>query len=478
MTKRFRTLAARFLIPLFLLGIVPQRPAHAILPFFVPVMVAGYSGAGAVSFSSIAGAVASALIGGTIFALAITPSTAEAPTNSAVRIPTTDTGYSMNAMPAPVVENAPVTVPTTTCYRATLDEREWLGLEDDDTCYPTITEMCAAYGGTEPFGGGCHVPLLEGGGGYDTRPLTLEVGPNGYPPARICPTGYVIANATTCVFDSRQAVSDNKVDVSREGTQMTVMQDVDSSNPYLQPQTISVNGGTNNALSVSGLSESGEPRRVVVEATPDGGSRLVIQDQKTDAAGNSYLSNKTVVINQAGMITSASTHATAESLSATTATTQTGTSTTQYTATANPASTYSPAVVASGSTASTGTSTGTGTESIAFPSDYARQGEAQSAANSTNNKIDGLKAALLETSPAPSDPGMPEWAFFDGTFAALLGWSLPGHSSQCPTGSFSAFDRTYTVDSHCNLIVSHWSELQAAMSVVWAIAALFIVLAA
>lgn len=475
MTRRFRILAARFLIPLFLLGIVPQRPAHAILPFFVPLAVAGYSGAGAVSFGSVASAVASALIGGTILALAITPSIAEAPTGSAIRVPTTDTGYSSDAIPAPTVANPPGSVPATACWRATLDEIEWFGW--DDTCYPTSTQMCAAYGGSEPMLGTCQVPLWDGSGGYDTRPLTLEVGPNGSPPAKTCANGYRLVGASTCMFDSRLSVSDNKVDVSRYGTEMTVMQDVDSSNPYVQPKTISVNGGTNNAIAVSGASEAGEPRRVVVEAMPDGGSRLVIQDQKTDAAGNSYLANRTIVINQAGTVTSASTHATAESLSASTSTNaQTGATTTQYTVAANPASTYSPAVVGSGATAGTGT--GTGTQSITFPSDYARQGESQSAANSTNTKIDALKAGLLEASPAPNDPAMPEWAFFDGTFSGLLGWSLPSHTSQCPTGSFSAFDRTYTIDSHCNLIVSHWSALQSAMAVVWVIAALFIVLAA
>lgn len=465
MTNRMRRLAARLLIPLFLLGLIPSRPAHAILPlpFLVPLGLTGYSGAGAVSFASVAATALSALIGGSILALAITPSTAEAPTDSAVRIPTTDTGYSSDAMPPPP-SSAPPLENAYQCWRAVGDEQ----------CYPTAEAMCTAYGGVinTVWMGGLNICKLSSN--PDTY-VDVETMPNGSLPLWKCNAGYSFSSQQLkCVLaNTREIESDNKIDYTRSGTEVAPIKDIDSGNQWLSSQATSTNGGTNNAVVVSGASESGQPRRVVVEAAPEGGSRVVIQDQKTDAAGNSYLQHKTLIINQAGTVTGVSTHSTAQSLNAVSSTNaQTGTTTTTYEVVANPAATYSPAVAASGSTA------GTGSQSITFPSDYARQGEAQSAANSTNARIDAMKLALLEASPAPTDPAIPEWSFFDGTFAQLLGWSLPSHSSQCPTGSFGAFDRTYTIDAHCNLVASHWSALQAAMSVVWLIAALFIVLAA
>lgn len=472
MTKRFRIFAARLLIPLFLLGIVPQRPAHAILPFFVPLVVSGLGSSGAVSFTSIAGTVASALIGGAILALAITPSVADAPTGSAVRVATTDVN-SNDLIPAPYVANPPPDQSRIACWRATASDLAYFGW--DNTCYSDVHLMCEAYGGHYPEGGPCELQLWsdETNSSY-TRDVLPEVGSNGLAPSYTCPDGYRFL-LTHCAYDTRLAVSDNKVDVTRYGTTMTVQSDIDSSNQYLRPATISVNGGTNNAIAVSGTSEAGEPRRVVVEATTGGGSRVVIQDQKADAAGNTYISNQTIIIDRGGSVTGVSTHATAESLTTNTATdTATGAATTTYTVSTNPATTYSPAVVGSGATAGTGT----GTQSITFPSDYARAGESQSAANSTNTKIDSMKTDLLKVAPAPSDPTLPEWSFFPDTFSPLRGWSLPSHTSQCPTGSFSAFGNVYSMDTQCNLIVSYWSQLSAAMQVVWVILALFIVLAA
>lgn len=465
MTKRLRRLAARILIPLFLLGLVPSRPAHAMFPFFVPLMITGYSSASTVSVASVASAVASALIGGTILALAVTPQTAEAPEGSAVRMPTTDTGASSDALTPPAT-SAVGEYPGVSCPYGV----------GDGGCYATFTDMCDAYRG--------RIVSVDGDvrcalGASDTDNVKREVhytrvaGQENYPNLYVCGGGYVVVwQASKCVLvNSREIESDNKLDFQRSGTELTQHRDVDSGNEWLRPTRESVNGGTNNAAVMSGKSEAGEPRRVVIEAMSGGGSRLVIQDQKTDAAGNSYLQHKTVTMDQSGTVTNVSTHATAQSLNATTSTNaQTGAATTQYTVAANPASTYSPAVAGSGS------ATGTGT--ITFPTDYARQGEAQSAANSTNVRLDAFRSALMETSAPPSDPAMPQWSFFEGTFSGLLGWSLPGHASQCPAGSFYAFGESYVLDAHCSLVAQHWSGLEAAMSVVWVLVALFIVLGA
>lgn len=55
---------------------------------------------------------------------------------------------------------------------------------------------------------------------------------------------------------------------------------------------------------------------------------------------------------------------------------------------------------------------------------------------------------------------------------------VPAHAGSCPRPSFAAFDKTYTFESHCGLIESNRSILEAAMLLVWSIAAIFIVLRA
>lgn len=107
-----------------------------------------------------------------------------------------------------------------------------------------------------------------------------------------------------------------------------------------------------------------------------------------------------------------------------------------------------------------------------FPDDYARE-----------PTLKEIRDALTQQSEAPDAPASRtaseiSESFFNGTFDALKGWSMPGHSSQCPTGSFSALGSTFVIDSHCTLISNHWGVLQAAMIVVWSIAALWIVLRA
>ena len=122
-------------------------------------------------------------------------------------------------------------------------------------------------------------------------------------------------------------------------------------------------------------------------------------------------------------------------------------------------------------------------ESIQFPSDYARQGEAAAAAQSINDALGPKLDKITETGADPADPVEPpnsqfDQAFFQGTFTNLLGWQLPAHTSQCPTSSFNWNNTSYTLDSHCQLVANHFSAFSSVMSVVWTILALFILLGA
>lgn len=60
----------------------------------------------------------------------------------------------------------------------------------------------------------------------------------------------------------------------------------------------------------------------------------------------------------------------------------------------------------------------------------------------------------------------------------LKSFAVPAHSAGCPTGSFVAFQKTYTFDSHCSLIESNRSIIEAAVLLCWALGAIFIVLRA
>ena len=60
----------------------------------------------------------------------------------------------------------------------------------------------------------------------------------------------------------------------------------------------------------------------------------------------------------------------------------------------------------------------------------------------------------------------------------LKNFSVPGHTAVCPKPSFSAFSKTYIIASHCDLIESSRSIIEAAMLLMWTISSVFIVLRA
>lgn len=80
----------------------------------------------------------------------------------------------------------------------------------------------------------------------------------------------------------------------------------------------------------------------------------------------------------------------------------------------------------------------------------------------------------LETTPTgvqimqPVTDGMAGWSQF----------AVPGHTSTCPTASFSWWNRTHTMDAHCTLVANNQSTISGAMYAFWVIVALFILLGA
>lgn len=126
-----------------------------------------------------------------------------------------------------------------------------------------------------------------------------------------------------------------------------------------------------------------------------------------------------------------------------------------------------------------------GTAAIEFPSDYARTGEAQTAANTLAPKIDRIGDALTNSSTLadPVEPVAADMPGYGSAFTGLLSWQLPQHSSTCPAMLFdlsviSPSWNNLVMDSHCSLIQGKTQEFAAAMALVWALLALSIVLRA
>lgn len=112
---------------------------------------------------------------------------------------------------------------------------------------------------------------------------------------------------------------------------------------------------------------------------------------------------------------------------------------------------------------------------IQFPDDYARRGEAGTAADKVVKAIDDFGKGSINV----DDPTAPDWQDpWRDPLSNLRGWSVPGHSSQCPVGTLHVLDQDFVMDAHCQLWDDHKGPLTAAMTIVWTVCALFIVLRA
>jgi hypothetical protein len=88
----------------------------------------------------------------------------------------------------------------------------------------------------------------------------------------------------------------------------------------------------------------------------------------------------------------------------------------------------------------------------------------------TGDKVDlgadpNISAPTLEQTPTAAQILAP----ILNLMPDLKSFAVPSHSSSCPIGSFNALNRTYTLDSHCALIESNRSLIEAAMLLVWSI---------
>jgi hypothetical protein len=103
----------------------------------------------------------------------------------------------------------------------------------------------------------------------------------------------------------------------------------------------------------------------------------------------------------------------------------------------------------------------------------------------TNSRLQTLHDDLTQTSAAPNDPTARTATeigntglFANSGLSALKGWTLPSHTSTCPTATLHLFNQDFVMDQQCNLFESMRSTLAAAATVSWSVLALLIILGA
>lgn len=443
----------------FFFSVFPAKRSEAVIPIAIGLSLQALGSGGAVVSSDLLIGAATALIGGAVMALifSIPGDVNQSVPVSQIRVPTTTNQASTDLiMPPP-----PAASTSTPTVQGGVT---WNGA---GTSYSDIAAACAAYVVASGYSGANYVCVDQQEGDfcmpnspnchvYDTNDGSyLDLFPH-VTATTTCPGGYTASGSSCNLSNARAAVTDGKVDLTRGASGYT---NTDKDSSAAADFSKTANGETQ----VWGKDSQGNP--MVATVKPDGvNTRLTVQKQVASADGQSTVKSDNYIINNStGAVTAVGSGTTS------------GTIALPDTAAGSPAVTSGAAV---NPVAATGSGTGTGTGDIVFPSDYARSGEAVNAANIVKTAVNAV-GDKLTNSVDVSDPTAPDYVDPWGvTFGALKGWSLPGHTSTCPVGSFGWNNQTFQFDAHCQLVSDHFGVLQAAMSVVWVVLALFVVLGA
>lgn len=281
-------------------------------------------------------------------------------------------------------------------------------------------------------------------------------------PVSSCPSGYILSGPDCVLSDARLVTSDGKLDYRRNGNTYSspVSGEADAA------QTLQ--GGLSPSGSVQIVGQDAQGRTVYYDIAPrtDGGSTIKKQTQVASVSGDTGVQTITIGIAPSGVVESASQATTTGQISV-----NAGTTAGNATATAT--------------TTNTTLDTQTQAQSVTFPNDYARTGEAASAANILSPKLDTIGNALTETTSVadPLEPQAADMPGFGNTFSSLLSWQLPAHSSSCPSLVFDLSMMSpgwshVVMDSHCTLLQGKTQEFAVAMTLVWSLLAMMIVLRA
>ena len=467
MSKSIRRWVVLFILPLFVFSLYPQKKSNAIIPLVAPIAIALLDAAGSVVTANALASVGTALLGGIAFGMIFMTPGDTSNVNGQVRLPTTTAAGSTSAMTA-IAPSAPSTASPTLMYQAYCTS----GCGWGGTGFIFTDAISAANQACTNQGRGATGSLRNGGanwacaGGTYFNDTIFVMGS-----ANICPSGYTVSGSVCNLSNARAATPDRKADFQRSGVALSQYTGDDTGN--LKP-IVSTTTTANDTVTVSALdSSTGLPRRISVQATADGGSKVLVQTQAVDGYGNSYTDNQAITVSAAGTITGASRTPTSQVLTV-------NTTTGGYDVAAAPAASATPA----GSAAGSGTSN---TTVINFPTDYARDATVASIGTGVtqlHTDSQQLHTDLTSTSAsAPADPAIKttddiSGQLLDNSFSSLKAWSFPARSVACPTPSFSIWSQTFTIDAHCTLWGAIAGQIQAISLVTWALMAMFIVLGA
>lgn len=447
---RLRALALSFVFALTV--VFPVRPARAMVPL-VGLTVAAISNTGAIVTADLLTSGVTALIGGSIAALAITPNNADAPMRVALMSdkPTIDAVMPPPANPGSVQPS---------------QDFKFCGgtMSAQQCCSQTVSIQNSSW---SSWGGSCGGGGVSGSGASmncsfscsdSTGTQQFNTGMWGEA-VNTCPSGSVWNGSSCTVTVPREAVKDSKKDFVPSPSGFSPSYDPDS-----MPSYGSAAGGI---VYAQGKNSSGQPVMIKYAVSADGQKTYITHYTQSEDATQTTVKTQSITVNTAtGAVESAISGTSTGSISP-------GTS-----AGAVP-SVSTGAVVTSGASS--------GSDSLVLPTDYARTGEAAAAAGLITPKLDTLHKDLTDVGALPVDPVAPEStafrdAFFSGTFGGLLSWRLPNHSSECPV---AVFDYTLfgsrqhlVMDAHCTITEQIRPSLSVVMVVFWTITALFVLLGA
>jgi len=478
---RMRKYFARLLLPCFLLwsALIPQN-AYALVPASIggyglpsPGSVAtasgGFGAAAAIGAVDLFAAAGLITVGAAIsyFAIDYLVGTDK----YTVRVPLTNTPAL--AVPAPYTPPTSPFIPAHVQYSAisTAHPRLW----HDTKCLAFTDAMSWSSDATTTFNTVSCNESTNGvfnytSGGVTSGNIAFPFGNLDTATSSItCETGYSYTGGACHLTNARLAVPDKACDLSRTGSALAMISDPDCTASGTAIPTICAADGTT-CVGYGTAPNGGAPRSYVISPTADGGTQVTTFQQRT--IGNTTVVDTTTIgVTADGRVGTIS------------GGTQTGSIPNPQTSTA-PAG--SPATVSpSGGTQVQPSSTDPA-QSITFPTDYARQGEAQTAANTLSPKLDTIHHDLSDTAPNVSDLSLPtaqDMPWYGNTFDGLKNWALPSHASECPkphinlSGVLGA-GHDYVLESHCQLVTDHFADLRAAFLVVWTVLALFVLLRA
>lgn len=317
----------------------------------------------------------------------------------------------------------------------------------------TLQEACAAAGGDSVNG---QYNCIKSGYGACYYGQTTQ---------STCPPGYASQSGNCVLVNARQVTDDKTCDLLLANGQFATADDMNC------PSTVSTDKLSpmirDGKVVAYGTNSNGQP--LVFTVSPGASATTLSVQEQIQTATQTQVQTTTATLNPAtGEVVAVQTSVAPGSIS-------------------SPSAASSPTTATADSTNTPQVSTSPNTQlapNIQFPTDYARQGEAQAAANPIKTSVDKLGDVSNASLNDPVNPDSAEFenGFFKNTFNGLSAWTVPGHVSECPKPdlSYTVFGH-YThiiLDAHCTLYESVKPLVAVAFNVVWVVVALFIVLGA